>query len=209
MSKPANPYAIRLVIAEDQTMVLGALARLLQLEGDLDVVATASDGLKALAAVREHQPRILLTDIEMPHMTGIGVAKALVDEGSVTRTIIVTTFDRSGYLRRALDAGVQGYLLKDSPVDELAHAIRTVAGGGRAIAPEIAATAWETGPDPLSERERSVLRLAEEGQPNKLIARALSLSPGTVRNYLSEAATKLGASSRIEASRIARENGWL
>ena len=209
MSGPANLRAIRLVIAEDQTMVLGALARLLQFEVDLEVVATASDGLAALAAVREHQPEILLTDIEMPHMTGIGVAQALVDDGSATRTIIVTTFDRSGYLRRALDAGVRGYLLKDSPVDELAHAIRTVAGGGSAIASEIAATAWETGPDPLSERERAVLRLAEEGQSNKLIARALSLSPGTVRNYLSEAATKLGASSRIEASRIARENGWL
>ncbi|MGB3739346.1 MAG: response regulator transcription factor [Pontixanthobacter sp.] len=200
---------IRIVIAEDQTMVLGALAQLLQLEDDLDVVATANDGIAALAMVREHCPDILLTDIEMPNMTGIGVAQTLAHDNTSVRVIIVTTFDRSGYLQRAMAAGVRGYLLKDSPIDTLAQAIRTVAGGGRAIAPEVAAAAWKTGPDPLSERERTVLRLAEEGQSNKRIARALSLSPGTVRNYLSDAAVKLGASSRTQASRIARDNGWL
>lgn len=200
---------IRLVIAEDQTMVLGALARLLELEDDFDVVATADDGAKALAAVREHRPDILLTDIEMPHLTGIEVANALTTEASATRVVIVTTFDRGGYLRRGLDAGVRGYLLKDSPIEQLATAIRTVAGGARSITPELAAAAWEAETDPLSERERTVLRLAEEGHSNKAIGRTLSLSPGTVRNYLAEAASKLGASSRIEASRIARENGWL
>ena len=200
---------IRLVIAEDQTMVLGALARLLELEDDFDVVATADDGAKALAAVREHRPDILLTDIEMPHLTGIEVANALATEASATRVVIVTTFDRGGYLRRALDAGVRGYLLKDSPIEQLATAIRTVVTGARSIAPELAAAAWEADTDPLSERERAVLRLAEEGHSNKAIGRTLSLSPGTVRNYLAEAASKLGASSRIEASRIARENGWL
>lgn len=200
---------IRLVIAEDQTMVLGALARLLALEEDFDVIATADDGAKALAAVREHRPDILLTDIEMPKLTGIDVASALAAEKSTTRVVIVTTFDRGGYLRRALDAGVRGYLLKDSPIEQLAKAIRTVATGIRSIAPELAATAWEADTDPLSERERAVLRLAEEGHSNKAIGRTLSLSPGTVRNYLAEAASKLGASSRIEASRIARENGWL
>lgn len=200
---------IRLVIAEDQTMVLGALARLLALEDDFDVVATADDGAKALAVVREHRPDILLTDIEMPHLTGIDVANALATEKSTTRVVIVTTFDRGGYLRRALDAGVRGYLLKDSPIEQLATAIRTVATGARSIAPELAAAAWEADTDPLSERERAILRLAEEGHSNKAIGRTLSLSPGTVRNYLAEAASKLGASSRIEASRIARENGWL
>ena len=200
---------IRLVIAEDQTMVLGALARLLELEDDFDVVATADDGAKALAAVREHRPDILLTDIEMPHLTGIEVANALATEASATRVVIVTTFDRGGYLRRGLDAGARGYLLKDSPIEQLATAIRTVAGGARSITPELAAAAWEAETDPLSERERTVLRLAEEGHSNKAIGRTLSLSPGTVRNYLAEAASKLGASSRIEASRIARENGWL
>ncbi len=204
-----NDAKVRLVIAEDQTMVLGALARLLELEGDFEVVARASDGIAALSAVREYHPDILLTDIEMPGMTGIGVAQALAAEGISTRTIIITTYDRGGYLRRALDAGVRGYLLKDSPIEQLSRAIRTVASGGRAVAPELAATAWESEADPLNERERAVLRLAEEGHSNKVIARMMSLSPGTVRNYLSEAASKLGASSRIEASRLARENGWL
>ena len=204
-----NDAKVRLVIAEDQTMVLGALARLLELEGDFEVVARASDGIAALSAVREYHPDILLTDIEMPGMTGIGVAQALAAEGISTRTIIITTYDRGGYLRRALDAGVRGYLLKDSPIEQLSRAIRTVASGGRAVAPELVATAWESEADPLNERERAVLRLAEEGHSNKVIARMMSLSPGTVRNYLSEAASKLGASSRIEASRLARENGWL
>tara|TARA_B100000678_G_scaffold279069_1_gene274412 strand:- start:346 stop:951 length:606 start_codon:yes stop_codon:yes gene_type:complete len=200
---------IRLVIAEDQTMVLGALAKLLALEEDIEVVATAIDGTAALAAVREHRPDILLTDIEMPGITGINVAKVLTKEGCITRIVIMTTYDRGGYLRRALDAGVRGYLLKDSPVEQLAKSIRIVADGGRSIAPELAASAWESQADPLSERERAVLRLAEEGHSNKVIGRMLSLSPGTVRNYLAEAASKLGASSRIEASRIARDNGWL
>ena len=200
---------IRLVIAEDQTMVLGALAKLLALEEDIEVVATAIDGTAALAAVREHRPDILLTDIEMPGITGINVAKVLTKEGCITRIVIMTTYDRGGYLRRALDAGVRGYLLKDSPVEQLAKSIRIVADGGRSIAPELAASAWESQADPLSERERAVARLAEEGHSNKVIGRMLSLSPGTVRNYLAEAASKLGASSRIEASRIARDNGWL
>ena len=200
---------IRLIIAEDQTMVLGALARLLALEDDFDVIATADDGAKALAVVREHRPDIMLTDIEMPHLTGIDVANALAAEKIPTRVVIVTTFDRGGYLRRALDAGVRGYLLKDCPIEQLATAIRTVANGARSIAPELAAAAWEADTDPLSERERAILRLAGEGHSNKAIGRTLSLSPGTVRNYLAEAASKLGASSRIEASRIARENGWM
>ncbi|WP_296719627.1 DNA-binding response regulator [Erythrobacter sp.] len=200
---------IRLVIAEDQALVLGALASLLSLETDIDIVARVGDGAAALAAVRELAPDILLSDIEMPQMTGLDVAEAIAREGLSARVLIVTTFGRAGYLRRAMDAGVRGYLLKDTPADALAAAIRKVAEGRRAIAPELAELAWDAPANPLTERERDVLRLAEEGRSNKEIARQLDLSPGTVRNYLSEASAKLFAASRIEAGRIARERGWL
>jgi two-component system response regulator DesR len=200
---------IRVVIAEDQALVLGALATLLGLEGDIDIIARVGDGAAALDAVREHKPDILLSDIEMPHMTGLDVAEAIAREGLAARVLIVTTFGRAGYLRRAMDAGVRGYLLKDTPADVLAAVIRKVAAGGRAIAPELAELAWDAPANPLTERERDVLRLAEEGRSNKEIARQLDLSPGTVRNYLSEASAKLFAASRIEAGRIAREKGWL
>jgi two-component system response regulator DesR len=200
---------IRIVIAEDQALVLGALATLLGLEGDMEVIARVGDGAAALDAVREHKPDILLSDIEMPQMTGLDVAEAIAREGLAARVLIVTTFGRAGYLRRAMDAGVRGYLLKDTPADALAAAIRKVAAGGRAIAPELAELAWDAPANPLTERERDVLRLAEEGRSNKEIARQLDLSPGTVRNYLSEASAKLFAASRIEAGRIAREKGWL
>ena len=200
---------IRIVIAEYQALVLGALATLLGLEGDMEIIASVGDGAAALDAVREHKPDILLSDIEMPQMTGLDVAEAIAREGLAARVLIVTTFGRAGYLRRAMDAGVRGYLLKDTPSDALAAAIRKVAAGGRAIAPELAELAWDTPTNPLTERERDVLRLAHEGRSNKEIARQLDLSPGTVRNYLSEASAKLFAASRIEAGRIAREKGWL
>lgn len=200
---------IRLVIAEDQALVLGAIAALLALEGDLEIVARAPDGDAALEAVRTHRPDILLTDIEMPNRTGLEVAQAIAAEGLPTRVVIVTTFARPGYLARARAAQVKGYLLKDAPVEELAAAIRTVAAGGSVVPAALAAAAWEAGADPLSDRERDALRLAEEGLSNKDIARRLNLSPGTVRNYLSDAAAKLGASGRIEAGRVARLNGWL
>ncbi len=200
---------IRIVIAEDQALVLGALATLLGLESDISIIARVSDGAAALDAVRELTPDILLSDIEMPQMTGLDVAEAIAREGHGARVLIVTTFGRAGYLRRAMDAGVRGYLLKDTPADALAAAIRKVAAGGRAIAPELAELAWDAPANPLTERERDVLRLAEEGRSNKEIARQLDLSPGTVRNYLSEASAKLFAASRIEAGRIAREKGWL
>lgn len=200
---------IRIVIAEDQALVLGALATLLGLEGDIDIVARVGDGAAALDAVRAHEPDILLSDIEMPQMTGLDVAEAIAREGLAARVLIVTTFGRAGYLRRAMDAGVRGYLLKDTPADALAAAIRKVAAGGRAIAPELAELAWDAPANPLTDRERDVLRLADEGRSNKEIARQLDLSPGTVRNYLSEASAKLFATSRIEAGRIARERGWL
>lgn len=200
---------IRIVIAEDQALVLGALATLLGLEGDFDIISRVGDGAAALDAVREHKPDILLSDIEMPQMTGLDVAEAITREGLAARVLIVTTFGRAGYLRRAMDAGVRGYLLKDTPTDALAAAIRKVAAGGRAIAPELAELAWDAPANPLTDRERDVLRLADEGRSNKEIARQLDLSPGTVRNYLSEASAKLFAASRIEAGRIAREKGWL
>lgn len=200
---------IRIVVAEDQALVLGAIAALLELEDDLTVVGRATDGIAALARVRALAPDILLTDIEMPGMTGIDVAHALAEAGSTTRTIIVTTFARPGYLARARAGGVRGYLLKDTPVEHLAAAIRTVAAGGTVVPADLAAAAWEAGADPLTQRERDALRLAEEGLSNKEIARRLALAPGTVRNYLSDAAAKLGAANRTEAGRLARANGWL
>ena len=204
-----RPDPVRIVIAEDQALVLGAIASLLALEPDLEVVGRAADGRQALELVRALAPDVLLSDIEMPELSGLEVAAALAAEKAKARVLIVTTFGRAGYLRRAIDAGVCGYLLKDSPADRLADAIRKVAAGGRVIDPEIAATAAFASADPLTDRERAVLRLADAGRSNKEIGRALSLSPGTVRNYLSEAAAKLGAANRIEASRVARENGWL
>ena len=200
---------IRVVIAEDQALVLGALAALLSLENDIEIVARVGDGAAAMDAVRAYKPDILLSDIEMPKLSGLDVAEAITKENLATKVFIVTTFGRAGYLRRAMDAGVRGYLLKDAPADVLAAAIRKVAAGGRAIAPELAEAAWYAPANPLSDRERDVLRLADEGRSNKDIARVLDLSPGTVRNYLSEASAKLGAASRIEAGRIARDKGWL
>lgn len=199
---------IRVLIAEDQSMILGALAALLDMENDIEVVGRAADGKEALALAKDRTPDVIVTDIEMPNMTGLELARALHDAQSPARIIIVTTFARPGYLRRALDAGVKGYLLKDAPARELAEAIRTVHRGGRAIASELAGAAWD-GEDPLSERERQVLRLAGEGLSSGDIAGRLYLSEGTVRNYLSCAIGKLGAANRVEAARIARQKGWL
>lgn len=199
---------IRLVLAEDQAMVRGALAALLRLEGDLDVVAEAGDGEAAWQEVQRHAPDLLVTDIEMPGMTGLELAQRLHAAGAPTRVVILTTFARAGYLRRALEAGVRGYLLKDAPSEQLAAALRQVQAGGRAIDPQLAAAAWDDA-DPLTERERAVLRLAGEGVKSADIAERLHLSQGTVRNYLSEAIGKLGAANRIEAYRTARARGWL
>ena len=200
---------IRVVIAEDQALVLGALAALLKLEPDLDVVGMARNGREALALCTALRPDILLTDIEMPLMTGLELATALAEQGVPCRVIIVTTFARAGFLRRALGAGVRGYLLKDTPAEQLAAAIRSVHGGGRAVAPELAMESWSGGADPLTERERQVLRLAGEGKSSADIAAQVHLSEGTVRNYLSEAISKLNAGNRVEAYRLARDAGWL
>jgi two-component system response regulator DesR len=199
---------IRVIIAEDQGMVLGALAALLEIEGDISVVAKARNGKEALDAVLVEKPDVFITDIEMPEMTGLDVAVELKRRKTGTRVIILTTFARAGYLRRALDAGASGYLLKDMRAEELAAAVRRVQRGLRVIDPELATEAWGEA-DPLTDRERQVLRRAGEGQSSGEIAAELGLSEGTVRNYLSEAISKLGASNRVEASRLARTKGWL
>ncbi|NMH79904.1 response regulator transcription factor [Pseudonocardia xinjiangensis] len=199
---------IRLVLAEDQGMVLGAFARLLSFEPDLEVVATATDGTQALAAVEEHDPDVLVTDVEMPGLSGLDVAAELHRMRARTRLVIVTTFARSGYLRRALESGVSGYVLKDAPVDQLVDTVRRVHAGQRVVDPALAVAAWD-GADPMTDRERDVLRLAAEGLPNSDIAAHLHLAEGTVRNYLSTAITKLGVRNRIEAARVARDRGWL
>ncbi len=189
-------------------MVLGALAALLEIEGDISVVAQARNGREALEAVLAHKPDVFITDIEMPHMSGLDVAAELKRQRTGTRVVIVTTFARAGYLRRALEAGASGYLLKDMRAEELADAVRRVRQGLRVIHPELATEAWAE-MDPLTDRERQVLRLAGEGMASGDIASELKLSDGTVRNYLSEAISKLGAGNRIEAARIARTKGWL
>ncbi len=199
---------IHVIIAEDQSMVLGALAALLESEGDIEVVGQAHNGQEAMKMVRSLKPDLLLTDIEMPEMSGLEVAAELKRQQSPVRVIILTTFARAGYLRRALDSGAAGYLLKDSPASQLASAVRRVHAGMRAIAPELAAEAWGES-DPLTDRERQILRLAGEGISSTEIAAKFRLSEGTVRNYLSEAISKLGASNRVEAARIARQKGWL
>lgn len=201
-------HRISTVIAEDQSLLRGALATLLSLEDDIDVLAQASDGEQALQAVTELQPDVLVTDIEMPNRSGIELAQALTTSGLPTKILIVTTFARPGYLERARKAGVSGYVLKDAPSEDLAQSVRRVAAGEIVIDAALMEAAWAT-TDPLTERERAILVLAEAGQTNKQIAAQLHLSAGTVRNYLAEATQKLGASNRIEASRIARENGWL
>jgi two-component system response regulator DesR len=199
---------IRVIIAEDQAMVLGALAALLETEDDIEVIGLARNGREALAMALEKRPDVLVSDIEMPVMTGLELAAALKADAPRIRIIILTTFARAGYLRKAIEAGATGYLLKDSPSAHLAGAIRRVHGGGRAIDPELTVEAL-IDPDPLTERERQVLRLASDGMEGGEIATRLGLSEGTVRNYLSDAITKLGATNRIEAANLARAKGWL
>jgi len=199
---------IRVLLAEDQAMVRGALSALLKLESDLDVVGSAADGEEAWNLIQRERPDLVVTDIEMPRLTGLELAQRMRERGVEAKVIILTTFARPGFLRRALDAGVSGYLLKDAPAEQLAEAIRKVHRGGRAIDPELALEAW-SGDDPLNDRERQVLRLAGEGLSAGDIAEQLHLSQGTVRNYLSEAIGKLGVGNRIEAYRLARQKGWL
>ncbi|MGB0495987.1 MAG: response regulator [Kangiellaceae bacterium] len=202
---------INLLIAEDQAMLLTTLAALLDLEEDINVIHQSKNGEDALSFLTNKENPIidiLLTDIEMPKLTGIELVQEIQKRDLKTKTIILTTFSRSGYLRRAMDAGVKGYLLKDSPSEELLNAIRHIAQGGKSIAAELMQDAWME-LDPLTEKERQALRLAKDGDTTEQIAKKLHLSSGTVRNYLSSAASKLNAKNRIEAARTAHQNGWL
>ncbi|MDX3935303.1 response regulator transcription factor [Stenotrophomonas sp.] len=199
---------IRIVLAEDQAMVRGALSALLGLEPDIEVLGSAADGEAAWRMLQQLRPDILVTDIEMPGLSGLELAQRIARQGLPIKVVIVTTFARSGFLRRALDAGVCGYLLKDAPAERLADALRQVQHGGRAIDPQLALDAWSQA-DPLNDRERQVLRLSGDGRSASEIATQLGLSHGTVRNYLSECIGKLGVANRIEAYRLARQKGWL
>jgi two-component system response regulator DesR len=199
---------ISIVIADDQRLLSGALASLLGLERDFEVQEVVADGASALASVQRLRPDVLLSDIEMPGFNGLELAAKIQELGLLTRVVIVTAFARPGYLRRALDAGVRAYLLKDTPSEKLADVIRTVHRGGKFIQPELATQLFDSA-SPLSERERRILLLAGDGLSSEDIAAKLFLSRGTVRNYLSEAMGKLGAANRVEAFRIAREKGWL
>lgn len=200
---------IRVVIAEDQAMVLGALAALLEIESDITVIARARNGREAMSMVAQYQPDVLISDIEMPEMNGLTLAGEIHQLYPRVRIIILTTFARAGYLRRAMDAGAQGYMLKDRPSAELADCVRRVCRGLRVVDPELAAAVWSEEADPLSERERQILWRAGEGKTGAEIAAELHLSEGTVRNYLSDAISKLGASNRVDAARLARRKGWL
>ncbi|MFF2109892.1 response regulator transcription factor [Rhodococcus koreensis] len=200
---------IRLLLADDQALVRGALAALLDLEADLTVVAEVGRGDEVVAAAREHSPDVALLDVEMPGLDGIAAAAALRAAMPRTRVLIVTTFGRPGYLRKALQAGASGFVVKDTPARQLADAVRRVHAGLRVVDPTLAADSLVSGESPLTDRETDVLRAARDGAPVASIAAALFLSAGTVRNHLSSAIGKTGASTRAEAVRAAESNGWL
>ncbi|MFD1542943.1 response regulator transcription factor [Nonomuraea guangzhouensis] len=200
---------IRVILAEDQGMVRGALASLLGLEPDIEVVGEAADGEAAVAVAIEERPDIALLDIEMPVMDGLSAGARITEQVPGCRVMILTTFGRPGYLRTAMEAGAVAFLVKDSPARELAAAIRRVHAGERVIDPGLAAAALSAGPNPLSARERDVLAAAVDGSTIGDIARHLHLSEGTVRNYLSSAIQKTHARNRIEAVQRARTQGWL
>ena len=200
---------IRVLLADDQALVRGALAALLDLEPDLDVVAQVGRGDEVVAAARSSQADVCLLDIEMPGLTGLEVAEQLRAELPAVRSLIVTTFGRPGYVRRALDAGAAGFLIKDTPARELADAVRRVHAGLRVVDPDLAAESLMSGPTPLTTREAEILLLALDGSPVAVIAARAQLSVGTVRNHLSAAIGKTGASTRAEAARVAQSNGWI
>jgi two-component system response regulator DesR len=200
---------IRILLAEDQGMVRGALAALLALEPDLDVVAQVNAGDKVVPAALRTRPDVALLDIEMPGMDGIAAAATLREELPDCRVLILTTFGRAAYLRQAMEAGASGFLVKDAPAERLADAVRRATSGQRIIDPELAAAALQTSESPFTPREREVLEASEDGSPIAEVARRIFLSEGTVRNYLSSAIGKTGARNRIEALRLARERGWI
>lgn len=200
---------IRVLLAEDQGMMRGALAMLLDLEDDIEVVAQVETGDRVVAAALDARPDVVLLDIEMPGRSGLDVAADLRSQLPGCKVLMLTTFGRPGYLRRAMEAGASGFLVKDGPVEELATAIRRAVAGERIIDPSLAATALSAGPNPLTVREREVLRAGEDGSTIAAIAHRLALSEGTVRNYLSSAIQKTGTNNRTEALRHAQAAGWI
>lgn len=198
---------IRIIIADDQALVRGALAALLDLEHDLDVVGTAADGAEAIELVNEQHPDVCVMDIQMPGIDGIEATRTVRASG--TRVLIVTTFARPGYLRSALDAGASGFIVKDAPAEQLADAVRRVHAGLRVLDPALAEASLFDGASPLTEREQQVLRLAADGRTAPAIAADVFLSAGTVRNHLSSAIRKTGAGNRAQAVRIAQDKGWI
>ncbi|MDQ2075182.1 response regulator transcription factor [Marinimicrobium sp. ABcell2] len=198
---------MRILLAEDQSMVRGALAALLGMEPGFEIIQ-AADGDEAMELLRTQQFDVFLTDIEMPGRTGLDLAQWLQARNSEIKTIVITTFGRAGYIRRAIDLGVAGFLLKEAPSEELIGAIYKIMSGKRVIDGELALTALGES-DPLNDKERRALRMASEGKSTAAIAQNLCLTEGTVRNYLSEAIAKLNAANRVDAARIARQKGWL
>jgi two-component system response regulator DesR len=200
---------IRLLLADDQALVRGALSALLGLEPDLEVVAEVGSGDQVIAAALEHRPDVAVLDVEMPGTDGIAATALLREAAPAVRVLIVTTFGRPGYLRRALQAGASGFVVKDTPAAQLADAVRRVHAGLRVVDPVLATDSLVAGESPLTPRETEVLRAARDGSPVAAIARRLFLSEGTVRNHLSSAIGKTGAANRAEAVLTAEGNGWL
>lgn len=200
---------IRLLLADDQALIRNALVALLELEDDLVVVAQVAAGTEVLPAVLEHRPDVCLLDIEMPGVDGIEACRLVRENVPETRVLMVTTFGRPGYLRRALDVGASGFVVKDTPAAELIDACRRVHAGGKVVDPHLAADSLAGGPNPLTQREAEILRIAIDGATVAEIAARLHLSAGTVRNHLSAAIGKTGAKTRVEAARLALSRGWL
>lgn len=200
---------IRILVADDQALVRGAIVTLLGLEPDLEVVAETGRGDEVAGLVRTHLVDVALLDVEMPGMDGIEVCRSLTDSGVGVQSLIVTTFGRPGFVRRALEAGAAGFIVKDAPASELADAVRRVHAGERVVDGALAAESLIEGANPLTTREQDVLRAALGGSPIAVVAKAVHLSEGTVRNYLSSAMTKTATSTRAEAAVHARDRGWL
>ena len=200
---------IKVLLADDQALVRGAMGALLDLEPDIEVVAQAGRGDEVVAAARESGADVCLLDIQMPGVDGVEAARQVRDQLPEVRVVMVTTFDRPGYLRRALDAGAVGFVVKTTPAARLAEVVRRAHAGLRTVDPQLANDLLFSGPNPLTTREQEVLSLARGGEPVARLARKLFLSPGTVRNHLSSAIGKTGAANRVEAARIATERGWL
>ena len=199
---------IRVLVVEDQALVRGAICALLGLENNIDVVAQAANGKQAITALKENQVDIILTDIEMPELTGIELAEYAAEHMPDIKVMIMTTFSKVGYIKRSMQAGVKGFILKEAPSDELVDAVNQVYNGRKIIDPELAISALDDN-DPLSDKERKALRLASDGLKTGEIAEKLFLSEGTIRNYLSECIAKLNATNRVDAARIAKQKGWL